>query len=85
HKASFTHELIAAAAYEAPKVYEKPCKENGQPESHARAKEIMAALTAGFIDYEHFSILDFIDKEEAKRQAHAINEQHLANDWDQYA
>ncbi|KAJ6477792.1 hypothetical protein C8R45DRAFT_1007842 [Mycena sanguinolenta] len=86
HKASFTHELIAAAAaYEASKAYEKHCKENGQPESHARAKEIMAALTAGFIDREvETKGLDFIDKEEAKRQAHKINEQNLADNWDQY-
>ncbi|KAF7357207.1 1 concanamycin induced protein c [Mycena sanguinolenta] len=177
HKASMTHELIAAAAaYEAAKAYEKHCKENGQPESHAKAKEIMAALTAGFIDREvetkgvsaavsfrcgaldersiprfpvsswssgaaaslpfpvcppispipylpvpnspcslasplcslypfllpstlpflslpsHFRLsltrslhlLDFIDKEEAKRQAHQRNEQMLKDNWDSY-
>ncbi|KAF7357208.1 1 concanamycin induced protein c [Mycena sanguinolenta] len=164
HKASVTHELIAAAAaYEAAKAYEKHCRENGQPESHAKAKEIMAALTASFIDREvetkgvsravsFLSIfrcllrcrcgrstspvsrspmrslvavltrcpaslprflplpsaplltpclaalrsappffpsplpafLDFIDKEEAKRQAHERNEQMLKQNWDSY-
>jgi hypothetical protein len=46
-----SHELIAAAAsYEAAKAYEKHCEVNGKPDSHAKAKEILAGFTGAFID-----------------------------------
>lgn len=42
HKAALSHELIAAAAsYEAAKAYEDHVAANGQPVSHAKAKEIL--------------------------------------------
>ncbi|KAI6165729.1 hypothetical protein EDD17DRAFT_1552739 [Pisolithus thermaeus] len=42
HEASLSHELIAgAASYEAAKAYEQHVARNGQPTSHAQAKEIM--------------------------------------------
>ncbi|KAK7050592.1 hypothetical protein R3P38DRAFT_2503566 [Favolaschia claudopus] len=68
HKASLTHELIAAAAsYEAAKAYEEHCAANGQPESHAKAKEIMAAITGAIVDRTiETKGLDFIDAEKAK-------------------
>ncbi|KAG6836519.1 hypothetical protein H0H93_007196 [Arthromyces matolae] len=51
HKAKLSHELIAAAAsYEAAKAYEDHVAANGQPASHAKAKEIMAGLAGAFID-----------------------------------
>ncbi|KAJ7234353.1 CipC-like protein [Mycena haematopus] len=83
HKSSITHELLAsAAAYEAAKAYEKHVAENGKPESHAKAKEILAALTAGFIDREvETKGLDFIDTEKAKHDARKQNEENLANDY----
>ncbi|KAF8189528.1 cipC protein [Mycena galopus ATCC 62051] len=69
HKSSITHELIAgAAAYEAAKAYEKHCQDNGQPASHAEAKELLAGFTGAFLDREvETKGLDFIDKEKAKR------------------
>ncbi|OQD78242.1 hypothetical protein PENDEC_c001G02975 [Penicillium decumbens] len=75
HEASFSHELIAgAASYEAAKAYEKHCEENGQPESHDKAKEIMAGFSGAFIDREvETKGLDFIDREQAKRQS----QQHI--------
>jgi len=71
HEASWSHELIAgAASYEAAKAYENHVAENGQPASHAKAKEILAGFTGAFVDREvETRGLDFIDKEEAKRQA----------------
>jgi methanogenic corrinoid protein MtbC1 len=46
-------ELIAAAAsYEAMKVYEKHVEKNGKPDSHHKAKEIMAGAIGAFIDRE---------------------------------
>ncbi|PCH01529.1 Protein of unknown function DUF3759 [Penicillium occitanis (nom. inval.)] len=83
HEASLTHELIAgAASYEAAKAYEEHCERNelnanmcnqlttGQPESHEKAKEIMAAFAGAFIDREvETRGLDFIDREKAKYQA----------------
>ncbi|KAJ5335547.1 hypothetical protein N7452_007950 [Penicillium brevicompactum] len=71
HDPSFIHELIAgAASYEAAKAYEDHVAENGNPESHAQAKEIMAGFAGAFIDREiETKGLDFIDRERAKRQA----------------
>ncbi|KJA25336.1 hypothetical protein HYPSUDRAFT_37837 [Hypholoma sublateritium FD-334 SS-4] len=73
HKAALSHELIAAAAsYEAAKAYEKHVEKNGQPTSHAKAKEILAGLSGAFIDHIVESKgLDFYDKEKAKHHAKA--------------
>ncbi|KAJ5630067.1 CipC1 protein [Penicillium herquei] len=71
HEASFAHELIAgAASYEAAKAYEEHEKREGKPESHEKAKEIMAGFAGAFVDREvETRGLDFIDKEKAKREA----------------
>jgi len=53
------------------KVEENHVAENGQPPSHAKAKEILAGFAGAFVDREvETRGLDFIDKEKAK---------HLAN------
>ncbi|KAK8915742.1 hypothetical protein H634G_07975 [Metarhizium anisopliae BRIP 53293] len=77
NKPSLSHELIAgAASYEAAKAYENHCAENGQPGSHAEAKEIMSGFAGAFIDREVESKgMDFIDAEKAKYQAR----QHIDN------
>ncbi|KAJ5771430.1 uncharacterized protein N7511_003481 [Penicillium nucicola] len=77
HDPSFVHELIAgAASYEAAKAYEEHCDRNGQPQSHEKAKEIMAGFAGAFIDREvETRGLDFIDTEKAKYQAR----QHIEN------
>lgn len=71
HKAKLSHELIAgAAAYEAEKAYAKHCKENGKPQSHERAKELMAGFAGAFIDrMVETKGLDYVDKEKAKHDA----------------
>ncbi|KAF8625732.1 hypothetical protein AX15_005215 [Amanita polypyramis BW_CC] len=71
HKAKLSHELIAAAAsYEAAKAYEDHVAKNGQPDSHAKAKEIFAGVAGGFIDrIVETKGLDFIDAQKAKYQA----------------
>ncbi|KAJ7059376.1 hypothetical protein C8F01DRAFT_989395 [Mycena amicta] len=68
HKAALSHELIAgAASHEAAKAYEKHCAENGKPDSHAKAKEIMAGFAGAFIDrMVETKGLDYVDKEKAK-------------------
>ncbi|KAF8492355.1 hypothetical protein F5888DRAFT_1637122 [Russula emetica] len=81
HKSHVTHELFAsAAAYEAAKAYEKHKEKNGQPVSHAKAKEIAAGFAGGYIDkeFETHGVdliwcrltkqLDFLDKKKAKHQ-----------------
>ncbi|OKL61458.1 hypothetical protein UA08_03082 [Talaromyces atroroseus] len=77
HDPSLVHELIAgAASYEAAKAYENHCAENGQPASHAEAKEIMAGFAGAFVDREvETKGLDFIDAERAKYEAR----QHIEN------
>ncbi|KAJ7205732.1 hypothetical protein GGX14DRAFT_644236 [Mycena pura] len=82
HKAELSHELIAAAAsYEAAKAYEKHCADNGKPESHAKAKELLAGLAGAFIDRMVESKgLDYVDKEKAKHEAEKKNKQVFTAD-----
>ncbi|KAG2147552.1 hypothetical protein DEU56DRAFT_784561 [Suillus clintonianus] len=72
HTAKLSHELIAsAAAYEAAKAYEKHVQKNGKPANHAKAVELLAALTGGFIDrIAETKGMDEVDKEKAKHAAH---------------
>ena len=49
------------------KAYESHVAKNGQPDSHARAKEIAAGLAGAFVDREVESRgLDFVDRAKAK-------------------
>ncbi|CAL5867056.1 uncharacterized protein PFLUO_LOCUS1268 [Penicillium psychrofluorescens] len=82
HEASFAHELIAgAASYEAAKAYEEHEEREGKPESHEKAKEIMAGFAGAFVDREvETRGLDFIDREKAKRQAREHIERVSAED-----
>ncbi|KAG6916104.1 hypothetical protein DXG01_008431 [Tephrocybe rancida] len=83
HKATLSHELIAAAAsYEAAKAYEDHVAENGQPASHAKAKEIFAGFAGAFVDrIAETKGLDYIDKEKVKRHAHEHVQDQLASDY----
>ncbi|KAI0064163.1 hypothetical protein BV25DRAFT_1823732 [Artomyces pyxidatus] len=84
HKSELSHELIAAAAsYEAAKAYEKHVEANGKPDSHAKAKEILAGFAGAFIDREAETHgLDFLDKEKAKYDARKHAETALAESGD---
>jgi len=79
HKAALSHELIAAAAsYEAMKAYEKHVQDQGHPDSHAKAKELIAAFSGAFIDrMVETKGLDFVDKQKVKHQAAAHADNHL--------
>ncbi|KAF8630579.1 hypothetical protein AX17_005391 [Amanita inopinata Kibby_2008] len=81
HKASLSHELIAAAAsYEAAKAYEKHVAANGKPDSHAQAKEFCAAAAGAFIDHiVETKGLDFVDKQKAKHEARKHAEEALTS------
>ncbi|QRV92358.1 phosphoglycerate mutase family protein [Ceratobasidium sp. AG-Ba] len=83
HEAEWSHELIAgAASYEAAKAYEKHVAENGQPASHAKAKEILAGFIGAFVDREvETRGLDYIDREKAKHHARQQAEQALAEEY----
>ncbi|KAF8882899.1 hypothetical protein CPB84DRAFT_1827754 [Gymnopilus junonius] len=82
HKAELSHELIAAAAsYEAAKAYEKHVSANGAPDSHAKAKEFLAAAAGGFIDrLVETKGLDFVDKEKAKHAAKTQTEEVITEE-----
>ncbi|KAF8882898.1 hypothetical protein CPB84DRAFT_1750779 [Gymnopilus junonius] len=71
HKAELSHELIAAAAsFEAAKAYEKHVATSGVPESHAKAKEFLAAAAGGFIDrLVETKGLDYVDRERVQHSA----------------
>ncbi|EKM56887.1 uncharacterized protein PHACADRAFT_254254 [Phanerochaete carnosa HHB-10118-sp] len=86
HEASWSHELIAgAAAFEAAKAYENHCAENGRPDDHSTAKELLAGFAGAFVDREvETRGLDYIDKQRAKDQAQeqvetVYNEQFVSN------
>ncbi|KAJ4128003.1 hypothetical protein NW768_008287 [Fusarium equiseti] len=82
HEAKWSHELIGgAAAFEAAKAYEEHCARNGEPDSHAKAKEFIAGAIGAFVDREvETRGLDFIDREEAKRHG----ERHAMEQLNQY-
>ncbi|PYH98135.1 putative phosphoglycerate mutase family protein [Aspergillus ellipticus CBS 707.79] len=83
HKAKLSHEVIGgAAAYEAMKAYEDHKAKNGEPDSHAQAKEILAGLAGAFVDREFETKgLDFIDREKAKYHAKKQLEEASAADF----
>ncbi|KAL6835037.1 hypothetical protein V8C40DRAFT_261703 [Trichoderma camerunense] len=83
HEAKWSHELIGgAAAYEAAKAYEDHVAQNGHPDEHAQAKEILAGAIGFFVDREvETKGLDFIDRERAKRHAQEQAEQQLNNQY----
>ncbi|OZJ03550.1 hypothetical protein BZG36_04182 [Bifiguratus adelaidae] len=87
HKASWSHELLGGAAgFEAMKAYEDHLARNGQPQSHAFAKELIAGFAAAEIDkLAETKGLDFIDRErakhEAKARAHEMYEQKYENNY----
>lgn len=56
----------------------------GQPDSHAKAKEILAGFIGAFVDREvETRGLDFVDREKAKRHGRHHAEEQLAydNQW----
>ncbi|KAK2818395.1 hypothetical protein FQN49_007944 [Arthroderma sp. PD_2] len=54
----------------------------GKPDSHAKAKEILAGFAGAFIDRTvETKGLDFIDKEKAHRQAQEHAQQALAGEY----
>ncbi|KAI8712923.1 hypothetical protein NCS52_01392000 [Fusarium sp. LHS14.1] len=82
HEAEWTHELLGgAAAFEAAKAYEDHVSRNGHPDSHARAKEILAGAIGAFVDREvETKGLDYVDREKAKRHAQRQAEEQLAQE-----
>ncbi|CEI61498.1 hypothetical protein FVEN_g9409 [Fusarium venenatum] len=80
HEAEWSHELIGgAAAYEAAKAYENHVARNGEPDSHAQAKEILAGFVGAFVDREiETKGLDYVDAEKAKRHGRQHAEEQLS-------
>lgn len=77
HEGKFSHELVAGgASFAAFKVFEDRQRRNGQPVSHAFAKEMLAGIAGGEIDklFETKG-LDYLDRDESKRQAQQYVEQ----------
>jgi len=67
----FTHELAAGgAAFYAAREYEKHCEANGKPESHQKAKELLAGFAGAFFDREvEPRAENAYDREKVKRDA----------------
>ncbi|KAH7908829.1 hypothetical protein BJ138DRAFT_1115493 [Hygrophoropsis aurantiaca] len=80
HKATLSHELIAAAAsFAAMKAVNEHQKKSGQAVSHETAKEIMAAAAGAFVDrVVETKGHDFFDQQKAKHEAKARAESKLA-------
>ncbi|TVY90040.1 hypothetical protein LAWI1_G003503 [Lachnellula willkommii] len=86
HKAKMSHELVAAqqptTENQAAREYEKHCQQNGKPDSHAQAKELLAGFAGAFIDREFETKgLDFVDRERAKHDAHKRVHEQVRNDY----
>ncbi|BGP33841.1 hypothetical protein JCM10296v2_005647 [Rhodotorula toruloides] len=66
---------------QAQKAYAQHCQREGKPESHQKARELLAAFAAAEADkiFETKG-LDFLDREEAKRQARQHAEQAISPD-----
>ncbi|KAH7254444.1 hypothetical protein FSOLCH5_011503 [Fusarium solani] len=82
HEAEWSHELLGgAAAFEAAKAYENHVSRNGHPDSHAKAKEILAGAIGAFVDREvETRGLDYVDREKAKHHAQRQAEEQLAQE-----
>ncbi|KAK7033105.1 hypothetical protein R3P38DRAFT_2773563 [Favolaschia claudopus] len=83
HKTDISHQLLAgAASFVAAKEFDKHCEQNGKPQSHAQAKELLAAFAGAFIDREvETHGMDFIDKEKAKYDAHKAASDAAAKEY----
>lgn len=71
HEASVTHDLLGGAvAYEYGKAYADHVGENGKPDSHAKAREIVAGISGAILDREiETRGLDWIGRERAGRRS----------------
>ncbi|RBR25684.1 uncharacterized protein FIESC28_01647 [Fusarium coffeatum] len=71
--------IVSAAAYEAGNGYVNHCEENGEPESHAKANEILAAYVGACVDRViEVNGLDCIGSEKAKYHGRQLVEQKLS-------
>ncbi|KAK9383545.1 uncharacterized protein V2V93DRAFT_362083 [Kockiozyma suomiensis] len=77
HEAKFSHEAIAgAASFAAFKAFEDKQRREGQPVSHAFAKEVLAGFAGAEVDkLIETKGLNFYDREKAKRHAQQQVEQ----------
>lgn len=83
HEGKFSHELIAgAASFEAAKLFEDNQRKEGKPVSHKFAKELLAGIAGGEVDklFETKG-LDYLDKDEVKRNAQKNVEQNYDNHY----
>lgn len=71
HKAEWTHQLLgSAAAFAAMRAYDKKRENDGIPQDHALAKELLAGLAGGAVDnLIETKGMNWVDKHKAKKQA----------------
>ncbi|KAM0723678.1 hypothetical protein Q7P37_000666 [Cladosporium fusiforme] len=90
NKAELSHELLAGgASFMAMKMFEDKQRKEGQPVSHAFAKELLAGFAGGEVDrLAETKGADYIDREkakhEAKKRAEHLYDEHYGNRYDQY-
>ncbi|KAL1405164.1 hypothetical protein Q8F55_008789 [Vanrija albida] len=80
HRGHLSHELIGgAAAFAAARAYEQRQARDGAPPNHQLAKELLAAFAGAEVDkLVETRGLDFVDREQAKREAQRQAEAALA-------
>lgn len=67
---------------QAAKAYENHVANSGQPDSHAKAKEIIAGFAGAFIDrIVETKGLDYVDKKKAERHGEYIQSLGLIFPW----
>ncbi|GAA5797077.1 hypothetical protein EDC94DRAFT_594373 [Helicostylum pulchrum] len=71
HKSSWTHQFLgSAAAFAAMRAYDKKQENDGNPQDHALAKELLAGFAGGAVDtLVETKGMDWVDKRKAKQQA----------------
>ena len=71
HQAAWSHEFLgAAAAFAAMRAYDKKRENEGLPQDHALAKELLAGLAGGAVDnLVETKGLDWVDRQKAKHHA----------------
>ncbi|KAN0084616.1 Protein of unknown function (DUF3759) domain containing protein [Tylopilus felleus] len=89
HSGHITHDLLGGGvAYEAAKAWEDHCAKNGKPDSHAKAKEILAGLVGAgltrLVETKGLNAWDAHKQKAARDHAETqVNETILVNEYDQ--
>ncbi|KAG5651638.1 hypothetical protein H0H81_007981 [Sphagnurus paluster] len=77
--------IAGAASYEAARAYEQHCAANGNPGTHAEAKEIFAGFAGAFVDrLVETKGMDYIDRKKVEHHARECAHDQLQDSYNDY-